>query len=208
MFYLLILYLYSNKEDNIMKETRCPSALSSDFAPNIFAFGDVLYIRSYPFHIKDLMENPTETIQKSDAKFLIKDVDVERTIELYNENKLSAPNEDELDFEELANLSAPIDLANFNSFKDLNISIPLPLVALGTKNRTLIKRFIKVNNIFVIDTLIDNINLTEQDLLELIAQIKADAKSGINTGYSERLFAKISKHPSATENVLKQLSKH
>ena len=97
-------------------------------------------------------------------------------ISLYNENKLSSPNEDELDFEELANLSAPIDLANFNSFKDLNISIPLPLVALGTKNKTLIKRFIKVNNIFVIDDLIGNINLTEQDLLELIAQIKANAK--------------------------------
>lgn len=134
--------------------------------------------------------------------FLIKDIDVECAIELYNENKLSAPNEDELDFEELANLSAPIDLAKFNSFKDLNISIPLPLVALGTKNKTLIKRFIKVNNIFVIDTLIGNINLTEQDLLELIAQIKANAKSDIDIVRSERLFAKITEHPSATKEVL------
>ena len=127
-------------------------------------------------------------------------------ISLYNENKLSSPNEDELDFEELANLSAPIDLANFNSFKDLNISIPLPLVALGTKNKTLIKRFIKVNNIFVIDDLIGNINLTEQDLLELIAQIKANAKSDIDIDRSERLFAKIAKHPSATKDVLKAIS--
>lgn len=191
-----------------MKKTRCPSVAPSAFAPNIFSFGDVLYIRTYPFHIQDLMENPKETIEKSDAKFLIKDIDIEGAISLYNENKLSAPHEDELDFEELANLSAPIDLANFNSFEDLNINVPLSLIAFGTKNKTLIKRFIKVNNIFVIDLLIGNINLTEQDLLELIAQIKADAKSGINTGYSERLFAKISKHPSATENVLKQLSKH
>lgn len=191
-----------------MKKIRCPSVSPSDFAPNIFSFGDVLYIRTYPFHIQDLMENPKETIEKSDAKFLIKDIDIEGAISLYNENKLSAPHEDELDFEELANLSAPIDLANFNSFEDLNINVPLSLIAFGTKNKTLIKRFIKVNNIFVIDLLIGNINLTEQDLLELIAQIKADAKSGINTGYSERLFAKISKHPSATENVLKQLSKH
>lgn len=191
-----------------MKKTRCPSVAPSAFAPNIFSFGDVLYIRTYPFHIQDLLKNPKEIIGKSDAKFLIKDEDVERAIELYNENKLSSPNEDELDFEELANLSAPIDLANFNSFEDLNINVPLSLIAFGTKNKTLIKRFIKVNNIFVIDLLIANINLTEQDLLELIAQIKADAKSGINTGYSERLFAKISKHPSATENVLKQLSKH
>lgn len=188
-----------------MKEILCPSASPSEFAPNIFVFGDVLYIRSYPFHIQDLMENPTETIQKSDAKFLIKDVDVERAIELYNENKLSAPNEDELDFEELANLSAPIDLANFNSFKDLNISIPLPLVSLGTKNKTLIKRFIQVNNIFVIDALIDNINLTEQDLLELITQIKANVKSDIDIARSERLFAKIIKHPSATKEVLKAI---
>lgn len=191
-----------------MKKTRCPSVALSAFAPNIFSFGDVLYIRTYPFHIQDLMENPKETIEKSDAKFLIKDIDIEGAISLYNENKLSAPHEDELDFEELANLSAPIDLANFNSFEDLNINVPLSLIAFGTKNKTLIKRFIKVNNIFVIDLLSGNINLTEQDLLELIAQIKADAKSGINTGYSERLFAKISKHPSATENVLKQLSKH
>lgn len=191
-----------------MKKTRCPSVAPSAFAPNIFSFGNVLYIRTYPFHIQDLMENPKETIEKSDAKFLIKDIDIEGAISLYNENKLSAPHEDELDFEELANLSAPIDLANFNSFEDLNINVPLSLIAFGTKNKTLIKRFIKVNNIFVIDLLIGNINLTEQDLLELIAQIKADAKSGINTGYSERLFAKISKHPSATENVLKQLSKH
>lgn len=191
-----------------MKKTRCPSVAPSAFAPNIFSFGDVLYIRTYPFHIQDLMENPKETIEKSDAKFLIKDIDIDGAISLYNENKLSAPHEDELDFEELANLSAPIDLANFNSFEDLNINVPLSLIAFGTKNKTLIKRFIKVNNIFVIDLLIANINLTEQDLLELIAQIKADAKSGINTGYSERLFAKISKHPSATENVLKQLSKH
>ena len=191
-----------------MKEILCPSASPSEFAPNIFVFGDVLYIRSYSFHIQDLLKNPKETINKSDAKFLIKDIDVESAIALYNENKQSAPNEDELDFEELANLSAPIDLANFNSFEDLNINVPLSLIAFGTKNKTLIKRFIKVNNIFVIDLLIANINLTEQDLLELIAQIKADAKSGINTGYSERLFAKISKHPSATENVLKQLSKH
>lgn len=191
-----------------MKKTRCPSVAPSAFAPNIFSFGDVLYIRTYPFHIQDLMENPRETIEKSDAKFLIKDIDIDGAISLYNENKLSAPHEDELDFEELANLSAPIDLANFNSFEDLNINVPLSLIAFGTKNKTLIKRFIKVNNIFVIDLLIANINLTEQDLLELIAQIKADAKSGINTGYSERLFAKISKHPSATENVLKQLSKH
>lgn len=191
-----------------MKKTRCPSVASSAFAPNIFSFGDVLYIQTYPFHIQDLMENPKEAIEKSDAKFLIKDIDIDGAISLYNENKLSAPHEDELDFEELANLSAPIDLANFNSFEDLNINVPLSLIAFGTKNKTLIKRFIKVNNIFVIDLLIANINLTEQDLLELIAQIKADAKSGINTGYSERLFAKISKHPSATENVLKQLSKH
>jgi hypothetical protein len=191
-----------------MKKTRCPSVAPSAFAPNIFSFGDVLYIRTYPFHIQDLMENPKEVIEKSDAKFLIKDIDIESAISLYNENKLSAPHEDELDFEELANLSAPIDLANFNSFEDLNINVPLSLIAFGTKNKTLIKRFIKVNNIFVIDLLIANINLTEQDLLELIAQIKADAKSGINTGYSERLFAKISKHLSATENVLKQLSKH
>lgn len=191
-----------------MKKTRCPSVAPSAFAPNIFSFGNVLYIRTYPFHIQDLMENPKETIEKSDAKFLIKDIDIESAISLYNENKLSAPHEDELDFEELANLSAQIDLANFNSFEDLNINVPLSLIAFGTKNKTLIKRFIKVNNIFVIDLLIGNINLTEQDLLELIAQIKADAKSGINTGYSERLFAKISKHPSATENVLKQLSKH
>ena len=191
-----------------MKKTRCPSVAPSAFAPNIFSFGDVLYIRTYPFHIQDLMENPKETIEKSDAKFLIKDIDIDGAISLYNENKLSAPHEDELDFEELANLSAPIDLANFNSFEDLNINVPLSLIAFGTKNKTLIKRFIKVNNIFVIELLIANINLTEQDLLELIAQIKADAKSGINTGYSERLFAKISKHPSATENVLKQLSKH
>ena len=191
-----------------MKKTRCPSVAPSAFAPNIFSFGDVLYIRTYPFHIQDLMENPKEAIEKSDAKFLIKDIDIDGAISLYNENKLSAPHEDELDFEELANLSAPIDLANFNSFEDLNINVPLSLIAFGTKNKTLIKRFIKVNNIFVIDLLIANINLTEQDLLELIAQIKADAKSGINTGYSERLFAKISKHPSATENVLKQLSKH
>ena len=189
-----------------MKETHCPSALSSEFAPNIFVFGDVLYIRSYPFHIKDLMENPTETINKSDAKFLIKDIDVESAISLYKENKQSIPNEDELDFEELANLSAPIDLANFNSFKDLNISIPLPLVALGTKNKTLIKRFIKVNNIFVIDALIDNINLTEQDLLELIAQIKANAKSDLAIARSQRLFAKILEHPSATQEVLKAIS--
>lgn len=191
-----------------MKKTRCPSVAPSAFAPNIFSFGDVLYIRTYPFHIQDLMENPKEVIEKSDAKFLIKDIDIESAISLYNENKLSAPHEDELDFEELANLSAPIDLANFNSFEDLNINVPLSLIAFGTKNKTLIKRFIKVNNIFVIDLLIANINLTEQDLLELIAQIKADAKSGINTGYSERLFAKISKHLSVTENVLKQLSKH
>jgi hypothetical protein len=191
-----------------MKKTRCPSVAPSAFAPNIFSFGDVLYIRTYPFHIQDLMENPKEVIEKSDAKFLIKDIDIESAISLYNENKLSAPHEDELDFEELANLSAPIDLANFNSFEDLNINVPLSLIAFGTKNKTLIKRFIKVNNIFVIDLLIANINLTEQDLLELIAQIKADAKSGINTSYSERLFAKISKHLSATENVLKQLSKH
>lgn len=189
-----------------MKKIHCPSALSSDFAPNIFAFGDVLYIRSYPFHIQDLLKSPKETIEKSDAKFLIRDVDVELAISLYNENKLSSPNEDELDFEELANLSAPIDLANFNSFKDLNISIPLPLVALGTKNKTLIKRFIKVNNIFVIDDLIGNINLTEQDLLELIAQIKANAKSDIDIDRSERLFAKIAKHPSATKDVLKAIS--
>ena len=188
-----------------MKQIPCPSASPSEFAPNIFAFGDVLYIRSYPFHIKDLMENPKEAINKSDAKFLIKDIDVESAISLHNENKLSAPNEDELDFEELANLSAPIDLANFNSFKDLNISIPLPLVALGTKNKTLIKRFIKVNNIFVIDDLIGNINLTEQDLLELIAQIKANAKSDIDKARSERLFAKIAKHPSATKDVLKAI---
>ena len=189
-----------------MKQIPCPSASPSEFAPNIFAFGDVLYIRSYPFHIKDLMENPKEAINKSDAKFLIKDIDVESAISLHNENKLSAPNEDELDFEELANLSAPIDLANFNSFKDLNISIPLPLVALGTKNKTLIKRFIKVNNIFVIDTLIDNINLTEQDLLELIAQIKANAKSDLAIARSQRLFAKILEHPSATQEVLKAIS--
>lgn len=188
-----------------MKQIPCPSASPSEFAPNIFAFGDVLYIRSYPFHIKDLMENPKEAINKSDAKFLIKDIDVESAISLYNENKLSAPNEDELDFEELANLSAPIDLANFNSFKDLNISIPLPLVALGTKNKTLIKRFIQVNNIFVIDDLIGNINLTEQDLLELIAQIKANAKSDIDKARLERLFAKIAKHPSATKDVLKAI---
>ena len=188
-----------------MKQIPCPSASPSEFAPNIFAFGDVLYIRSYPFHIKDLMENPKEAINKSDAKFLIKDIDVESAISLYNENKLSAPNEDELDFEELANLSAPIDLANFNSFKDLNINIPLPLVALGTKNKTLIKRFIKVNNIFVIDDLIGNINLTEQDLLELIAQIKANAKSDIDKTRSEKLFAKIAKHPSATKDVLKAI---
>ena len=188
-----------------MKQIPCPSASPSEFAPNIFAFGDVLYIRSYPFHIKDLMENPKEAINKSDAKFLIKDIDVESAISLYNENKLSAPNEDELDFEELANLSAPIDLANFNSFKDLNINIPLPLVALGTKNKTLIKRFIQVNNIFVIDDLIGNINLTEQDLLELIAQIKANAKSDIDKARSERLFAKIAKHPSATKDVLKAI---
>lgn len=188
-----------------MKQIPCPSASPSEFAPNIFAFGDVLYIRSYPFHIKDLMENPKEAINKSDAKFLIKDIDVESAISLHNENKLSAPNEDELDFEELANLSAPIDFANFNSFKDLNISIPLPLVALGTKNKTLIKRFIKVNNIFVIDDLIGNINLTEQDLLELIAQIKANAKSDIDKARSERLFAKIAKHPSATKDVLKAI---
>lgn len=188
-----------------MKQIPCPSASPSEFAPNIFAFGDVLYIRSYPFYIKDLMENPKEAINKSDAKFLIKDIDVESAISLHNENKLSAPNEDELDFEELANLSAPIDLANFNSFKDLNISIPLPLVALGTKNKTLIKRFIKVNNIFVIDDLIGNINLTEQDLLELIAQIKANAKSDIDKARSERLFAKIAKHPSATQDVLKAI---
>lgn len=189
-----------------MKEILCPSALPSEFAPNIFVFGDVLYIRSYSFHIKDLMENPKETINKSDAKFLIKDIDVECAISLYNENKLSAPNEDELDFEELANLSASIDLANFNSFKDLNISIPLPLVALGTKNKTLIKRFIQVNNIFVIDALIDNINLTEQDLLELIAQIKANAKSDLAIARSQRLFAKILEHPSATQEVLKAIS--
>ena len=188
-----------------MKQIPCPSASPSEFAPNIFAFGDVLYIRSYPFHIKDLMENPKEAINKSDAKFLIKDIDVESAISLHNENKLSAPNEDELDFEELANLSAPIDLANFNSFKDLNINIPLPLVALGTKNKTLIKRFIKVNNIFVIDDLIGNINLTEQDLLELIAQIKANAKSDIDKARSEKLFAKIAKHPSATQDVLKAI---
>lgn len=185
-----------------MKEILCPSASPSEFAPNIFVFGDVLYIRSYSFHIQDLLKNPKETINKSDAKFLIKDIDVESAIALYNENKQSAPNEDELDFEELANLSAPIDLANFNSFKDLNISIPLPLVALGTKNKTLIKRFIKVNNIFVIDDLIGNINLTEQDLLELITQIKANAKSNIDIDRSERLFAKIIKHPSATKEVL------
>lgn len=188
-----------------MKQIPCPSASPSEFAPNIFAFGDVLYIRSYPFHIKDLMENPKEAINKSDAKFLIKDIDVESAISLHNENKLSAPNEDELDFEELANLSAPIDLANFNSFKDLNINIPLPLVALGTKNKTLIKRFIQVNNIFVIDDLIGNINLTEQDLLELIAQIKANAKSDIDKDRSVRLFAKIAKHPSATKDVLKAI---
>lgn len=185
-----------------MKEILCPSASPTEFAPNIFVFGDVLYIRSYPFHIQDLLKNPKETIGKSDAKFLIKDIDVESAISLYNENKLSAPNEDELDFEELANLSAPIDLANFNSFKDLNISIPLPLVSLGTKNKTLIKRFIQVNNIFVIDTLIDNINLTEQDLLELIVQIKANVKSDIDIARSERLLAKITKHPSATQEVL------
>lgn len=189
-----------------MKKTRCPSVALSAFAPNIFSFGDVLYIRTYPFHIQDLMENPKETIEKSDAKFLIKDIDIEGAISLYNENKLSAPHEDELDFEELANLSAPIDLAKFNSFKDLNISIPLPLVALGTKNKTLIKRFIKVNNIFVIDTLIGNINLTEQDLLELIAQIKANAKSDIDIVRSERLFAKIIEHPSATQEILKAIS--
>lgn len=188
-----------------MKQIPCPSASPSEFAPNIFAFGDVLYIRSYPFHIKDLMENPKEAINKSDAKFLIKDIDVESAISLHNENKLSAPNEDELDFEELANLPTPIDLANFNSFKDLNINIPLPLVALGTKNKTLIKRFIKVNNIFVIDDLIGNINLTEQDLLELIAQIKANAKSDIDKDRSVRLFAKIAKHPSATKDVLKAI---
>ena len=188
-----------------MKQIHCPSASPSEFAPNIFAFGDVLYIRSYPFHIKDLMENPKEAINKSDAKFLIKDIDIESAISLYNENKLSAPNEDELDFEELANLSAPIDLANFNSFKDLNINIPLPLIALGTKNKTLIKRFIQVNNIFVIDDLIGNINLTEQDLLELIAQIKVNAKSDIDKARSERLFAKIAKHPSATKDVLKAI---
>ena len=186
-----------------MKEILCPSASPSEFAPNIFVFGDVLYIRSYSFHIQDLLKNPKETINKSDAKFLIKDIDVESAIALYNENKQSAPNEDELDFEELA---APIDLANFNSFKDLNISIPLPLVALGTKNKTLIKRFIQVNNIFVIDTLIDNINLTEQDLLELIGQIKANAKSELAIASSKRLFAKIIKHPSATQEVLKAIS--
>ena len=188
-----------------MKEILCPSASPSEFAPNIFVFGDVLYIRSYSFHIQDLLKNPKETINKSDAKFLIKDIDVESAIALYNENKQSAPNEDELDFEELANLSAPIDLANFNSFKDLNISIPLPLVSLGTKNKTLIKRFIQVNNIFVIDALIDNINLTEQDLLELITQIKANVKSDIDIARSERLFAKIIKHPSATKEVLKAI---
>lgn len=189
-----------------MKEIPCPSASPSEFAPNIFVFGDVLYIRSYSFHIQDLLKNPKETINKSDAKFLIKDIDVESAIALYNENKQSAPNEDELDFEELANLSAPIDLANFNSFKDLNISIPLPLVALSTKNKTLIKRFIQVNNIFVIDALIDNINLTEQDLLELIGQIKANAKSELAIARSKRLFAKIIKHPSATQEVLKAIS--
>ena len=183
-----------------MKEILCPSASPSEFAPNIFVFGDVLYIRSYSFHIQDLLKNPKETINKSDAKFLIKDIDVESAIALYNENKQSAPNEDELDFEELANLSAPIDLANFN------ISIPLPLVALGTKNKTLIKRFIQVNNIFVIDALIDNINLTEQDLLELIGQIKANAKSELAIARSKRLFAKIIKHPSATQEVLKAIS--
>lgn len=189
-----------------MKEILCPSALPTEFAPNIFVFGDVLYIRSYPFHIQDLLKNPKETIEKSDAKFLIKDIDIDCAIALYNENKLSVPNEDELDFEELTNLSAPIDLANFNSFKDLNISIPLPLVALGTKNKTLIKRFIQVNNIFVIDALIDNINLTEQNLLELIAQIKANVKSDLDIARSERLLAKIAKHPSATQEVLQAIS--
>lgn len=189
-----------------MKEILCPSASPSEFAPNIFVFGDVLYIRSYSFHIQDLLKNPKETINKSDAKFLIKDIDVESAIALYNENKLASPNEDELDFEELANLSAPIDLANFNSFKDLNISIPLSLVSLGTKNKTLIKRFIQVNNIFIIDALIDNINLTEQDLLELIAQIKANAKSDLAIARSQRLFAKILEHPSATQEVLKAIS--
>ena len=39
-----------------MKEILCPSASPSEFAPNIFVFGDVLYIRSYSFHIQDLLK--------------------------------------------------------------------------------------------------------------------------------------------------------
>ena len=59
---------------------------------------------------------------------------------------------------------------------------------------------------FILSNLAQNVNLSEQDLLELIEQIKNNAISDIDIGISQCILRRINQHPSATKEVLKQLA--
>lgn len=178
-----------------MKEIHCPSTSSSDICRNISVFGDILRIRNHTFRIQELFTLSTkEIIEKAGNKFPIQNIDIKCAIKLYHTNKKENPIEDELDLEELENSSTQIDLSNPN---------PLWMIALGTKNKTLIKRFINVKSIFIFSNLAENLNLSEQDLLELIEQIKVNATSDIDINIAQYTFVRIIRHPSATKEVLK-----